>query len=71
MTGTVVREEVLQGAPFLMNNDVRKLRSTAKKLNRAAGRLPRRTVTPSKSKQLTDAVTDAALRGVVRGCPGE
>lgn len=68
-TGAVVRQEILAGAPFLMAKDVTKLRSTAKKLTRAAGKLPRRTIAQSKAKQVTEAVQDAVLRQVSAGCP--
>ncbi len=71
MTGTVVREVVTQGDVFLFSKDVSKLRGTAKKLLSAAGKIPRRTTTTSKAKQVTDAVQDAVLRSVVQGvaCP--
>ncbi len=60
-TGEIVRQVQLDGAPFLMNKDVQKLRQTAKKLTRAHGKLPRRTVKESLTKQLTDAAVKAAL----------
>jgi len=60
-TGEILRQVELDGAPFLMNKDVQKLRQTAKKLTRAHGKLPRRTVKESMTKQLTDAAIKAAL----------
>jgi len=68
-TGVVVRQEVFSGAPFLMNSDVRKLRSIAKKVSRANSKLPRRTVQVSQMKQLTDAAVAEALRNVQKPCP--
>lgn len=61
LTGEIVRVVELDGAPFLMNKDVQKLRQTAKKLTRAHGKLPRRTVKESLTKQLTDAAVKSAL----------
>jgi len=66
-TGTVVRQEVFSGAPFLLNSDVRKLRQTTRKLTRAAARIPRRSVPVSLTKQLTDAALNAAIAGAT--CP--
>jgi len=68
-TGKVVRRKVLEGSPFLMNNDVRKLRQTAKKLGKANARLPRKTVKQSAAKELINAITQTALRRVLTG-PG-
>lgn len=66
-TGQVVRTQQLDGAPFLMNNEVRKLRTVARKLQRAAGKLPRRTVKQSLSSQLSEKALLAAIDGVT--CP--
>jgi len=63
-TGLLLRQEVFSGAPFLMNSDVRKLRSISKKVTKAHSKLPRRTVKESKLKQLSDAAVDEALRKV-------
>jgi len=68
-TGVVVRAEILPGAPFLMNSEVRSLRRVAKKVGRAHAKLPRRTVQKSAMKELTDAAVAEALRNVQRPCP--
>jgi len=68
-SGAVVRSEVLPGAPFLMNSEVRSLRRVAKKVGRAHAKLPRRTVQKSAMKELTDAAVAEALRNVQRPCP--
>lgn len=69
-TGALLRFEKFPGAPFLMNNDVRKLRATARKLTKAHGRIPRRSVKESLTKQLTDAALQGALRRQLP-CPPE
>jgi len=69
MTGAVVRSELLPGAPFLMNSEVRSLRRVAKKVGRAHAKLPRRTVQKSAMKELTDAAVAEALRKVQQPCP--
>ena len=68
-TGAIVRSELLPGAPFLMNSEVRSLRRVAKKVGRAHAKLPRRTVQKSAMKELTDAAVAEALRKVQQPCP--
>jgi len=68
MTGQVVRQEIFPGAPFLLQSDVRKLRSTAKKVRKANARLPSRTVRQSKTKALTDTILDRAMQNLL-SCP--
>lgn len=63
-TGALLRQLVFDGAPFLMNSDVRKLRSISRKVSKAHSKLPRRVVKESKMKQLTDAAVDEAMRKV-------
>lgn len=67
VTKTVARTEVFSGAPFLMNNEVRKLRTVARKVARANGRLPRRTVRQSDLSALKDNLVRQALTGA--SCP--
>jgi len=67
-SNTVVRQLVFDGAPFLMNNEVRRLRTVAKKLGRANARLPRRTVKESAVSQLKDAAVRNALDNIGK-CP--
>jgi len=66
-TGKIIRRKVMAGSPHLMNKDV----SAAKKVFRVSaklhGRMPRRTVKESKSKQLVEAATQAAISAVT--CP--
>jgi len=61
VTGQVVRQETFSGAPFLMNNEVRKLRTVARKLTKAHGKLPRRTQQVSLTSQLKDAAVRKAI----------
>jgi len=61
MTGQVVRQQVLSGAPFLMASDVRKLEQTTKKLRRANARIPRRVVKESALAGLKDELVRGAL----------
>jgi len=68
-TGEVTRQLVFDGAPFLMNSDVRKLRSISRKVSKAHSKLPRRVVRESAAKQLVDAATQKALRNVQGDCP--
>jgi len=68
-TGQVVRQQVFDGAPFLMNNEVQRLRTVARKLGRANAKLPRRTVKQSPLSELKDAAVSAALSNVRKGCP--
>jgi len=66
-TGKIIRRKILPGSPHLMNKDI----AAAKKVFRATAelhkRMPRRTIKESKSKQLTDAATNAAISAVT--CP--
>jgi len=71
-TGAILRHDAFPGAPFLMNNQVRQLRTTAKKLTRAAGKIPTRRTRTSLTTQLKDAVLQRALasaKGVGALCP--
>jgi len=70
-TGQIVRQRVLNGSPFLMNNEVNKLRTVARKLGKANARLPRKTRKASAQRELVDAVTQNALRRVITdgSCP--
>lgn len=60
-TGAIVRTVVRSGAPFLMNREVRQLRTVARKLGRAHAKLPRVTRAPSLAKQLQDKALRNAL----------
>ena len=64
-TGETVRQKMYRGSPYLMNRDL----VAAKKVMRTAGKLGRRfgsrVRTPSKAKQLTDAVVDRAMQNVI------
>lgn len=66
-TGQVVRQQEFSGAPFLMNNDIRKLRGIARKVAKANSRLPRKTTKPSPISQLRDATVQQALQIVQSG----
>lgn len=70
-TGQIIRSKCLAGSPFLMNNEVNKLRTVARKLGKANARLPRKTRRASAQRELVDAVTQNALRRVITdgNCP--
>lgn len=67
LTGLITNLDIRPGSPFLMNNDVRKIRGLSKKLLRAAGKVPRRTVRTTPQKQLTNAVIQRTLSSVLTG----
>lgn len=68
-TGRILRTEILKGAPFLMNNDVRKLSTISRKVSKANSKIPRKTVRESATTQLKNAAVDSALRNVLSTCP--
>ncbi len=67
--GSILRQQVLQGAPHLMNRDL----AIAKRVFRLAGklhrRMPKRTVRASRTKQLTQQVVEQALQRAALPCP--
>jgi len=68
-TGRVLRVETLKGAPFLMNNDVRKLSTISRKVSKANSKIPRKTVRESATTQLKNAAVQSALTNVLATCP--
>jgi len=69
-TGTLIRQDVRKGRPFLMRRDL----TTAKRVNRVLGKeaakRAARNKGPSKTKQLTEAIVGSALtRALTSGCP--
>jgi len=65
-TGGVTRE-VRPGRPHIMNSDVQIARRVIRQSRKLAQRIPKKTVKESKTKQLTDAAVEAAMRNVQ--CP--
>jgi len=63
--GRIVKQKQLAGRPFLMNKDIVTAKRVFRTIQKASGRLPRRTVKEGKTKQLTDAVMDKALSNVI------
>lgn len=63
-TGKIVRRKILAGSPHLMNKDIAAARKVFRATSKLHARMPRRTVRESKTKQLTDAAVDKALRSV-------
>jgi len=63
--GQACSQKVLAGSPFLMNKDLVVAKRVFRTIQKASGRLPRKTVKESKTKQLTDAVMDRALGNVI------
>jgi len=68
-TNRILRTEILKGAPFLMNNDVRKLSAISRKVSKANSKIPRKTVRESATTQLKNAAIDSALRNTLAICP--
>jgi len=68
-TGQIIRRKVMEGSPHLMNKDVSAAKKLFRQVRKLDSRMPRKTVRESKTKQLTDAAMDKALRDVNRGCP--
>jgi len=63
--GQAIKQKQLAGRPFLMNKDIVTAKRVFRTIQKASGRLPRRTVKEGKQKQLTDAVMDKALSNVI------
>lgn len=63
--GQIIKQKQLAGRPFLMNKDIVTAKRVFRTIQKASGRLPRRTVKEGKTKQLTDAVMDKALSNVI------
>jgi len=66
-TGQVVKQDVLIGAPFLMNKAVAELRRTTRKLMKANAKIPRRTAKQSLGSELKDAALKKAID--MTNCP--
>ena len=64
VTGEIFTRSVKQGMPHIMNSDVAVCRRVIRQSTKLAKRIPRKTVKESKTKQLTDAAVDAAMRNV-------
>jgi len=71
MTGQIVSRKVLPGSPHLMNSEIRAAKKVFRQVRKLDARLPRKTVKTSKTKQLTDAAVDQAIRNVTGpgSCP--
>lgn len=65
--GNRVATEQRRGRPFLMNEDFVTAKRVIKALRKASARIPKQTIRPSKTKMLTDAVIDDAMRRAT--CP--
>lgn len=71
-TGKIVMRKTMPGAPHIMNSDITAARRVIRQSAKLARKIPRKTVRESKTKQLTDAAIDKALRDVNSGggpCP--
>ncbi len=68
--GQIIKEVVKRGRPFLMASDFNTAKKVFKLATKAHGKLPRRSVKQSLSKQITDAVQRAALEQVQNGHNG-
>ena len=60
--GVVEVRSMRDGTPYLMSRDMQVARRVARAVRKADARLPKKTVQPSKAKQLSDALTDKAMR---------
>jgi len=63
--GALVKSKSSPGSPFLMNKDLVIAKRVFRTIQKASGRLPRKTVKESTTKQLTNAVTEKALSNVL------
>lgn len=63
-TGKIVNEKMMPGSPHIMNSDITAARRVIRQSAKLARRIPRKTVRESKTKQLTDAAIDKAMRDV-------
>lgn len=66
-TGEIIRQVVLQGAPFLMGRDVQIANRVFRQSTRLQKRLPKRLVKQSRRAALTEQIVEAALTGAA--CP--
>jgi len=67
VTGQAVRQKVFAGAPFIMQKEVAHMRSVAKKLSRAHGRVPTRKVKQGINSMISDAIKDKILHSAQIG----
>jgi len=67
-TGALVNRIVLQGAPFLMNQQVSQLKRTVKLIGKANQKIPRRVVKESLTSELTREIKTSAIRQIT-ACP--
>lgn len=66
-TGQTVRQQVFQGRPFIMAKEVAHMRSVARKLNRAHGKVPTRRVKATVNSMISDAIKDSILHQAQKG----
>jgi len=66
-TGQIVKMRRMPGSPKLMNSEVRAAKRVIKTVAKLHAKIPRRTVSESKMKKLTDAAIDEATRNVTGG----
>jgi len=69
LTGQIVRRKVMEGSPHIMNKDVAAAKKVFRQTRKLDARMPRKTVRESKTKQLTDAAIQKAIRDVNKDCP--
>jgi len=66
----VIREKILEGAPFLMQKDFQVARRVIKASAMAARRIPKKSVKQSVASVLNDAIKQRALQEVTNGHNG-
>jgi len=64
-TGTIVREDIRRGAPFLMNDEIQIAKRVFKTVSKVAARLPRKTVKESSTTALKNQLIDASLTNAI------
>ena len=69
--GTIIREKVFAGAPFLMKKDLVIAKRVFKLASKLHGKLPRRTMKQSEMSKLNEAILDKAKSNLLTGptCP--
>jgi len=66
-SGAILRQKILKGAPFLMRKDLSTSKKVDSVLRRASNKFRAQSRGPSKTKMLTDAVMDNALKSAIVG----
>jgi len=64
-TGNVIREDIREGSPFLMNKDMQTARRVFKMIGMASKRLPKKMVRVSEATMLKDQLVTSSLQAAI------